>query len=182
MSQIYSSHARYPKGREPYISAYSGRPFSWSTGRFRPDTHSSRATTTTEVPNVKHPNPKAPSKAQSRSPPRQAPTTEHFTQRSNAPSQSKASTRKGSLVPVSRKHTGDDVNSMMSGYSGHGAEPGDGAQVGDLSESNVRDLGPSTGGGRSVLNSWVGGSLQSAKAGRFYEVVEYRQGLGNRRK
>jgi hypothetical protein len=183
MSQIYSTDGRYLKDRGGHIGAYSGLPFPPPTDRSRPDTHTSRATTTTQVPNDKQSHPMTTSEARSRSRSQHAPTARKkkpSTKGSNASSQSKP-TRQGSLAPVSRNNTGNDVKSMRTGISGHDAEPADGAQFGDLSESNVRGLGPNTGGGRSVLNSWVGKSLQSAEDQGFYEVVKYRKGLGNRR-
>jgi hypothetical protein len=181
MSQIYSTNGRYLKDRGGHIGAYSGLPFPPPTDRSSPGTHTSRATTTTKVPNVKQSYPTATSKPRSKSHSRRAPTTEHPTKQSSLSQQSKPSTRRSSLAPVSQNNTGNDVKSMRSGFSGHDAEPADGAQFGDLSESNVRGLGPSTGGGRSVLDSWVGKSLRSAENQGFYEVVKYRKGLGNRR-
>jgi hypothetical protein len=179
MSQIYSLDARFPRGGERYSTAYSGLHFSPSTGRSRPDTYDSRATTPTKVPSVKQLPPTARSAARPRSHSRRAPNSVHSTKVSNIPQQSKPSTPQSDLVPVPQER--NDAESMRSGFSGHSAEPAYGARLGALSKPNVRDLGGSTGGGRRLLDSWVRDSLKSADSKGYFEVVEYRAGLGPKR-
>jgi len=178
MSQIHSLDARLPAGEVRYSIAYSGQRFSPSTGRSRPDTRGSRATTTTKVPNVKQSYFTTTPRPRSRSPSQRAPTTNRSTERSDISQQKKPSALQRGLVPVSRDSPVDDAKSMRSGYSEHGAEPAHGARLGELSADNVWGLGPSTGGRQGVLNSWVGGSLKSAKSKRSYQVVKYREGFG----
>jgi hypothetical protein len=181
MSQLHSLGARYPKGREIYSTAYSGSPPSPATSRPKPDTQGSRPRTASKVLGDKQSYPTTRSKPRSRSRSGQASTVNPPTERPSISPQKTPYTRQSEPVPLSQELAGDDARSMMSGISRHEPVAAAGAQLDDLSKPNVQNLGASTRRGPEGLGSWFDDSVESAKPkGGFYEVVRYREGLGNR--